>query len=342
MARPVRINIPEALYLIQIRSHPEHHLFSSEGDRRLFLHSLGEAARGSGVRVYAFALLECSALFLLRAGHLPLSSFVHRAQAGYFNRMRVRMGKSQRVVRDRYRAILIQEDPYFLPILRRVHLAPIIGGHWSNESEARKWGEVSTMRWSSFPIYAGRLVTPFWFDKDYTFQRFAETDSENPDEAFCRYIIDGVKHTGEDILDKVVAMSLLGDEEFVSQFYESVKGRRRLKPDSISLAQGGKTVRTEEELRIRLDNVVQIVADEYGAASKELLKPRSRHPGRKFVVELALRHALDEGGISKLGERLGVTGGALAHLHNAFRKQLASSAHIRQTLLEMERKLLEI
>ncbi|MDP8207310.1 MAG: hypothetical protein P9L92_11645 [Candidatus Electryonea clarkiae] len=339
MSRPVRIHIPGALYLIQIRARPEVQLFSSEDDRELFLQSMGDTAVPAGVKVYAFALLEQSALLFVRAGTIPLSKFVHRMQAGYFNRIRAIKNHSQPVLRDRHREILVEEDPFFLPVLQRVHLAPIIGEHWSNESEARKWGEIATTRWTSLPVINETIESPPGFDRDEIIKRFSSFDSEKPIEVFYRYLIKGTRGTEVDILDHVVAMSLLGRQEFVEKYFETAKGRRKLKiPEPDLLDTPGFGVIGIN----RFDLIVKTVAKEYKIKPHELKKARSRHPGRKFVVELAMRYALDEGGVKGIGEKLGVTGSALAHMRKSLQQRISFDPALEELFQRIEKNVLDI
>ena len=315
-------------YLVQLRSRPDEALFTNEKERALFLDSLGEAAVSGQVKVYAFALLETSALIFLRSGPVSLSKVVHRAQAGYFNRLRSETSRAKPLLQDRHRAILVEEGDLFHRVIQRVHIAPVIGGHWSNESEARKWGEVSTNRWTSFSIYTGKLETPEWFDRDGVLARFAHYHPRKPEEGFYRFVIEGVKKNSDDVLDQVVAMSLLGSEEFRERYYEGAKGRRRLHSEKSG---------TKEAASIAFSKLCHLVADEFETDVSELLKPRSRHPARKFLVELASKYALDEDGVKGLGRRLQVSGSALAHLRNAFRKQLEEEKGGAELLEKLEK-----
>ncbi len=337
MSRPVRINIPNATYLIQLRAKKGLSLFNSEDDRKLFLQSLGQAATPAGVKIYAFSLMENSALIFLRSGKVSLSKFVHRTQAGYFNRLRVENGKSQSLIQDRHRSILVEDGTLFPEILRRVHLAPIIGEHWSNMSESRKWGEISTNRWTSFSIYTGKFDTPEWFDKEHALEHFVDLHPK-PAEGFYRYIIEGTKSlNGNDILNRVVAMSLLGSQEFVDRYYEGAKGRRRIKGVNCKDVSRDSYYKAENEKLLR--KIIRLVATEYDIHPREITKPRARHIARKFVVELTLRHSIDERGIKGLGEKLGVSGSALAHLHKAFAKKIGTNRDLQIKLENFEKEI---
>lgn len=338
MARPVRIHIPYHTYLVQLRARSDVSLFTGEEDRALFLHSLGEAAVPADVKIYAYALLEKSALLFLRSGPLPLSRFVHRTQAGFFNRLRVEKGESKSLINDRHRAILVEEHPQlFAEVVRRVHMAPVIGGHWTNISEGRRWGEVSTNRWTSFPLYANRkIASPEWFDDDYVLDCFKDIDEKRPVDAFYKYVMIGVKGgVEEDILDHVVAMSLLGSQEFVKKYYQGAKGRKRLKIDVTA------TKKYQQELDKRYKRILEVVSEHFEVESEQILKSRSRHPGRKFVVELAARYVMDAKGVKGLGERLNVSGSAIAHLRRGFEDAMKKDATLREEFDQIEKMIID-
>ncbi|HEB84875.1 MAG TPA: hypothetical protein ENI92_07735, partial [Bacteroidetes bacterium] len=202
MARPVRIFIPNTTYLVQIRARDERPLFTGEKDRELFLAGLGDAAPAAGVKVYGYALLDRSALFFLRTGSLPLSKFVHRTQAGFINRFRSAFPREEPPrIRDRHRAILVEEETHFLPVLRRVHLAPAMGEPWSKRSEGRKLGEISTHRWTSYSIYIGSRENPPWFDRREGLRYFRKEGGRKEEEQFFRFLVEGLKRDEEDVLD---------------------------------------------------------------------------------------------------------------------------------------------
>jgi hypothetical protein len=249
--------------------------------------------------------------------------------------LRAATGQSESLIRDRHRAILVEEGDLFLQVVRRVHIAPIIGEHWSNESEARKWGEVSSSHWTSFPIYTGNAPVPEWFAQNEVLEQCKRLMPDHPADSFYKYIIEGVKHDGDgDLLDRVVAMSLLGSDEFVDRYYERAKGRRR----SLEPPRDDPAIESSMQHFLR---ILTVVAEYFGTSTQELRRARSRHPGRKFVVELALRHAMDDGGVKKLGERLGVSGSALAHLRRAFREELRKDLDVKALLTTLEKKVFE-
>jgi hypothetical protein len=241
---------------------------------------------------------------------------------------------SMPMIHDRHREILVEDGPLFLRVMQRVHMAPVIGIRWSEESEARKWGEVSTNRWTSFPIITGSIEAPDGFDKNGTLEKFAEIDPRRPLEMFYRYVIEGVKDPGEDILDQVVAMSLLGSEEFIEKYFEGAKGRRKIRQKDSTVTK----TELNKQHETRLNLLARTIANEFNCAPHELMKARTRHIGRKFLVELALRHVLDQRGVKYLGNRLGVSGSALAHLRRAFLKKLDTDTILAEKFIKVEQE----
>ncbi|HEX04926.1 MAG TPA: hypothetical protein ENH10_07215 [Bacteroidetes bacterium] len=339
MARPVRIHIPNALYLLQIRVRPDSELFTCEEERGLFLASMSDAAEAYGVTTFAFALLPQSILLFVRAGQLPLSQYIHRCQAGYLNRLKALSFRELPKIRDRHRAILVQDGPLFEEVMQRVHLAPVIGGHWSNQSEARRLGEILKTRWTSLPIYSGQDSPPAWFDRSETISRLAHLQPERPDEAPFWCIMQGAKQVGRtpDVLDQVKAMSLLGSDEFIAQHYDRARGRTG--SSSSILNRGNGT--SPNEIRVRFNRLNRLVARHYGTAPSERLKARARHPGRKLLIELSMRHLIGKGGIRELGERLNISGSAIAHMRRQVRHTLRDDNEFATKLADLELQFLE-
>jgi hypothetical protein len=65
---------------------------------------------------------------LLKTGYVPLSTVMRRLLTGYaqqFNRRHRRHGP---LVQNRFKSILCEEDPYFLELIRYIHLNPLRAG----------------------------------------------------------------------------------------------------------------------------------------------------------------------------------------------------------------------
>jgi len=94
-------------------------------DRRDFLTRLEVVVRQTGLQVLAWALLPNHVHLLVRTGPQPLATAMRRLLTGYavaFNHRHKRQGH---LFQNRYKSVLVEEEPYLLELTRYIHLNPI-------------------------------------------------------------------------------------------------------------------------------------------------------------------------------------------------------------------------
>jgi len=100
-------------------------IFRDDTDRADFVARLATLADAGAWTVYAWALLPNHAHLLVRTGHRPLPRSMRSLLTGYagaFNRRHARVGH---LFQNRYKSIVVEEDPYLLELVRYLHLNPI-------------------------------------------------------------------------------------------------------------------------------------------------------------------------------------------------------------------------
>jgi REP element-mobilizing transposase RayT len=100
-------------------------VFRGDADRNRFLERLGGILQDTRTPCYAWALIPNHFHLLLRSGSVPVSMVMRRLLTGYalwFNRSHNRHGH---LFQNRFKSILCQENPYFLELVRYIHLNPI-------------------------------------------------------------------------------------------------------------------------------------------------------------------------------------------------------------------------
>lgn len=103
-------------------------IFRDDRDRADFVTRLGSLAEARALTVYAWALLPNHAHFLARTGTRPLSRTMRSLLTGYagaFNRRHKRVGH---LFQNRYKSVAVEEEPYFLELIRYLHLNPLRAG----------------------------------------------------------------------------------------------------------------------------------------------------------------------------------------------------------------------
>jgi len=157
MPRHARLDAPGALHHIICRGIERRSIFRDEVDRSAFVERLGTVVAESGTTCYAWTLLPNHVHLLFRTGATSLSTVMRRLLTGYagaFNRRHHRHGY---LFQNRYKSILCQEQPYFLELIRYLHLNPIRAGIVENLSGLDRcpWtGHSTLLGWQTRPWQA--------------------------------------------------------------------------------------------------------------------------------------------------------------------------------------------
>jgi REP element-mobilizing transposase RayT len=147
MPTPLRIASPGAVYHVRSRGNDRGGVFFDDADRRYYLDLLYSAVTGFRLKVYAYALMSNHIHLFLRTLLPNISEAMYRVNidyAHYFNRRHRRTGH---LFESRFKSKLVQEDRYFLALLRYVHMNPVSAGLVAGPGE---------YDWSSHKAYLGR------------------------------------------------------------------------------------------------------------------------------------------------------------------------------------------
>ncbi len=91
---------------------------------------------------------------------------------------------------------------------------------------------------------------------------------------------------------------------------------------------------------ISIIRLKRLVGAHYKTQTTELVRPRNRHEGRKVLVELSMRHLIGNGGIRELGERLNISGSAVAHMRRQIRYKIRDDADFHSRINTIEKEFL--
>ncbi len=156
MARPPRLEAPGAVYHVVVRGNEQKAVFRDDVDREKYLERLAHYREKFDFRLIAFCLMTNHVHLAVRAGRFPLSRLMAGLQSSYtqwFNRRHKRVGH---LFQGRYKAFLVQEDPYLLSLVRYIH---------ENPKSARIVERAQDYVWCSDRYYR-RGRGPEWLDLD--------------------------------------------------------------------------------------------------------------------------------------------------------------------------------
>ncbi|MDY7031439.1 MAG: transposase [Thermodesulfobacteriota bacterium] len=185
MPRKARIDAPGALYHIIIRGIEWKNIFLDDGDRNNFLERLGNLLIESSTACYAWALIPNHVHILLRAGAVPLATVMRRLLTGYavtYNRRHKRHGQ---LFQNRYKSVLCQEKPYFLQLIRYIHLNPLRAKIIQNVKD------LDTYHYTGHSVIMGKRENS-WQDVDYVLQKF-HADTTLARKMYLTYVWKGIQ-----------------------------------------------------------------------------------------------------------------------------------------------------
>jgi REP element-mobilizing transposase RayT len=100
-------------------------IFKDDADRADFVARLAALAEQGALTVSAWAVMPNHVHLLIRTGSRPLPRSMRSLLTGYagaFNRRHKRVGH---LVQNRYKSIVVEEEPYLLELVRYLHLNPL-------------------------------------------------------------------------------------------------------------------------------------------------------------------------------------------------------------------------
>lgn len=200
MARPLRIEYPDAVYHVSNVALEGQRVFPSQKYQEVFLQALEETCTRLNVQVHAYALLKDQYHLLIKTPEGNLSRFMRQID-GLYTQHYQRIKKSEgSLFRGRYKAVLVQADNYLLPLSRFVHAG--VG---------KKDLEKTTC--SSFPYFVSKTKPPAWLARDEVLSQLTGPASKRA-QLYAEYLAAGVDEEMAHFYGKKNLSSIMGDEKF--------------------------------------------------------------------------------------------------------------------------------
>ena len=162
MPRSARIKSGTNIYHVMIRGINQQNIFVEDEDNEKFIATLAKYQKECEYELYAYCLMGNHIHLLIREGNEALGNTMKRIGASYVYWYNWQYGRKGHLFQDRYKSEPVQDDTYFLTVLRYIHQNPLRAGLVKNIDE---------YRWSSFSEYIeeARLV-----NTDYVLAMFSK------------------------------------------------------------------------------------------------------------------------------------------------------------------------
>ncbi|MEM8500941.1 MAG: transposase [Pseudomonadota bacterium] len=183
MARPLRIEYAGALYHVTSRGNARADIYFDDADRRQFLALLDDTCAEFHWMCHSYCLMSNHYHLLVETGRPTLSSgmrFLNGTYAQRFNKRHQRVGH---LLQGRYKAILVDSEPYLLELARYIVLNPVRAGM---VHAAEEWP------WSSYRATVGLCAAESCLTRDTTLARFSDR-RDKAQSAYTRFVAAGLR-----------------------------------------------------------------------------------------------------------------------------------------------------
>ena len=125
MPRSPRLDVPDVLQHVMARGIEGRDVFRDTKDREAFLDRLSGLVEKGNVQLLAWSLMPNHFHLLLRTREMSLSTLMRRLMTGYAVWHNRRHDRKGHLFQNRYKSIVVEEDPYLLELVRYIHLNPV-------------------------------------------------------------------------------------------------------------------------------------------------------------------------------------------------------------------------
>lgn len=200
MARPLRIEYPDAVYHVSNYGADKQRVFPSAKYFEAFLEGLGETCSRLNVEVHAYCLLRDEYHLVVKTPEGNLSRFMRQVD-GIYTQHYQRLKKTEgSLFRGRYKAVLIQAENYLLPLSRYLH-------------SKVKASELAKYPYSSFGNFTRKAKPPVWFNRDDTLKQLSGPAAKRAVN-YRKYVKEGVDAELAHFYGKKNLSSIMGDAKF--------------------------------------------------------------------------------------------------------------------------------
>ena len=279
MARPLRIEYPNAYYHVSNTAEYGITLFPSKNYYEGFLAGLVDACARFNVEVHSYSLLRNEYHLLLKTPEGNLSRFMRQLNGLYTQFYQSRKNEEGSIFHSRYKAVLLQAKPYLLEVSRHIHNL--------DGSAKRSKIQTDTSNWSSLAVYGNKFKAPSWLIRDEVLTMLvANGGSIKGAKTYAKYQAFVAKGASSEI-NKFYArknrLSVLGDAKFKKS------ANAKLAPAKLRGVGKGKLAR----MRPSMKKVVLEVAKYFKVNELSIYKA-SRGAGSKNVPRWVAMHLCQE------------------------------------------------
>ena len=188
MPRKAREKSESGIYHIMLRGINRQDLFEDDEDRQKFIDTIAFYKKKGGYKIYAYCIMSNHVHLLIEEEKEPFSLIMKRISSSYVYYYNWKYCRCGHLFQERFKSEIVENDNYFLTVLRYIHQNPIKANIIKNPQE---------YKWSSYNEYldGSKIV-----DDDFVLSIF----SENKTAAIQRFISFNDKESEDKCLENEV------------------------------------------------------------------------------------------------------------------------------------------
>lgn len=175
MPRHARIRSKNGVYHVMLRGINKQNIFEDDDDRQKLIETIVHYKAVSNYEIYGYCLMSNHIHFLIREQEEPLSLAIKRISGRYVYWYNQKYERCGHLFQERFKSEVVEDEQYFLTVLRYIHQNPVKAGLVKNILE---------FKWSSFNEYIKKAVVA---DIEFALEMFSE-DRKTAVERFSQYM----------------------------------------------------------------------------------------------------------------------------------------------------------
>ena len=280
MARPLRIQYPNACYHITCRGNERKSIFLDAQDYKTFLKKLSRSLSIYNVSLLAYTCMQNHFHLLITTPDGNLSEFMRHFNISYTYAFNHRHNRVGHLYQGRYKAFLIDSDNYLPAVSRYIHLNPIRIKAFSNKTAKEKWHILTEDKNSSLPGYLS-------VGKREDFVTYAPVlsymggDNRKGRHQYRQFIKEGIEQEIENPLKAGKGSGIVGEPDFIQWVKETFLGEETDRREQPALRKLRSKMKPEE--------LIDYFAHLTGKSREEICQRGKRSLERAMLMELLYR-----------------------------------------------------
>ena len=269
MARPLRIEFPNAIYHVTSRGNARRKIFLDDNDKTKFLATLAWVVERFDWICHAYCLMGNHFHLLIETPKANLSRGMRQLNGVYTQHFNRRHRKSGHLFQGRYKAILIDKDSYLLELARYVVLNPV---------RAKMVKSVEKYPWSSYRATVGLAPPIPALTTNWLLGQFAKT-TPAARKRYAIFVGEGINQASP--WRELKGQVLLGSEAFVQkiapQLIHKLRDNEIPKRQRLVQRPSLKTLFKEAQSKSTRDNLMVLAHIQHGYTLAEIAKQVGLH-----------------------------------------------------------------